>query len=98
MERIFTNKDKYTLKEILKYINEKQKSLITIKEFGEFIEADIDIDTEDLKNMYRRACKVYSLKYSEEDLNNSLFLYEGLAFALNNIGYNIPIFALNKYM
>ena len=97
MERIFTNKDKYTLKEIINYIIEKQNSLITIKEFGEFIEADIDIDTEDLKNMYRRACKVYSLKYSEEDLNNSLFLYEGLAFALNNIGYNIPIFALDKY-
>lgn len=97
MERIFTNKDKYTLKEILKYINEKQKSLITVKEFGEFIEADIDIDNEDLKNMYRRACKVYSLRYSEEDLNNSLFLYEGLAFALNNLGYNIPIFALDKY-
>lgn len=98
MERIFTNKDKYSLKSILNYIIEKQKSLITVKEFGEFIEADIDVDNEELKNMYRRACKVYSLKYSEEDLNNSLFLYEGLAFALNNIGYNIPIFALNKYM
>ena len=97
MERIFTNRDKYSLKAILNYIIEKQKSLITVKEFGEFIEADIDIDTEDLKNMYRRACKVYSLKYSEEDLNNSLFLYEGLAFALNNIGYKIPIFALDKY-
>ena len=97
MERVFVNKDKYTLKEILKYINEKQKSLITVKEFGEFVGVNIDINDKDLKNVYRRACKVYSLRYSEEDLNNSLFLYEGLAFALNNLGYNIPIFALDKY-
>ena len=97
MKRVFTNRDKHSLKSILNYIIEKQKSLITVKEFGEFIEADIDIDNEELKNMYRRACMVYKLRYSEEDLNNSLFLYEGLAFALNNIGYNIPIFALDKY-
>ena len=97
MERIFTNRDKYSLKAILNYIIEKQKSLITVKEFGEFIEADIDIDNEELKNAYRIVCKMYKLTYSEEDLNNSLFLYEGLAFTLNEMGYNIPIFALDKY-
>lgn len=97
MERVFTNKDKYTLKAILNYIIEKQKSLITVKEFGEFNEIDIKIPLEELKDKYRKACKWAHFKYSEDDLDNSLFLYEGLCLTLNDEGYSIPIFKFTRH-
>ena len=97
MERIFDNRDNYTIKEIVDYLIKKQKSLITVKEFGEFNAVDINVDMEELKNEYRRVCKWAFLKSSEEDLNNSLFLYEGLTLALNYLGYNIPVYKFTTH-
>lgn len=97
MERIFDNRDNYAIKEIVDYLIEKQKSLITIKEFGEFNAIDIKIPLEELKDKYRKACKWAHFKYSEEDLNNSLFLYEGLCLTLNNEGYSIPLFKFTRH-
>ena len=97
MERVFVNKDNYTIKEIINYLIEKQKTLITLKEFGEFNAIDIKIPLEELKDKYRKACKWAHFKYSEEDLDNSLFLYEGLALILNDIGYSIPIFKFTRH-
>ena len=83
--------------EIVEYLVKKQKSLIALKEFGEINAIDINIPLEELKKKYRKACKWAHFKYSEEDLNNSLFLYEGLCLALNDEGYNIPIFKFTRH-
>lgn len=88
---------KITIKEIVDYLIEKQKSLITLEEFGEINAIDIKISLEELKDKYRKDCKWLGFKYSEEDLENSLFLYEGLCLTLNNIGYNIPIFKFTRH-
>lgn len=82
---------------IVDYLVKKQKSLITLEEFGEINAIDINISLEELKDKYRKDCKWAHFDYSEEDLNNSLFLYEGLTLTLNNEGYNIPIFKFNRH-
>lgn len=89
--------NKTPIKEIVDYLIEKQKSLITLEEFGEINAIDIKIPLEELKDKYRKVCKWAYFKYSEEDLENSLFLYEGLCLTLNNIGYNIPIFKFTRH-
>lgn len=89
--------NKSTIKEIVDYLIEKQKSLITLEEFGEINAIDIKIPLEELKDKYRKDCKWLGFEYSEEDLENSLFLYEGLCLALNDIGYNIPIFKFTRH-
>lgn len=89
--------NKSTIKEIVDYLIEKQKSLITLEEFGEINAIDINISLEELKDKYRKVCKWAYFKYSEEDLKNSLFLYEGLCMTLNDIGYNIPIFKFTRH-
>lgn len=88
---------KIPIKEVVDYLIEKQKSLITLEEFGEINAIDIKIPLEELKDKYRNDCKWIDFKYSEEDLENSLFLYEGLCLTLNNIGYNIPIFKFTRH-
>lgn len=88
---------KIPIKEVVNYLIEKQKSLITLEEFGEINAIDINISLEELKKKYRKYCRWANFKYSEEDLENSLFLYEGLCMTLNNIGYNIPIFKFNRH-
>ena len=86
-----------SINEIVEYLVIKQRSLITLKEFGDINAIDINIPLEELKNKYRKACKWANFKYSEEDLDNSLFLYEGLCLTLNEEGYNIPIFKFTRH-
>ena len=42
--------NKSTIKEVVDYLIEKQKSLITLEEFGEINAIDINISLEELKN------------------------------------------------
>ena len=83
--------------EIVKYLVVKQRSLISLEEFGDTNAIDINIPLEELKKKYKKACKWAGFNYSKEDLKNSLFLYEGLCLALNNEGYNIPIFKFTRH-
>ena len=89
--------NKAPTEEVVDYLIEKQKSLITLEEFGEINAIDIKISLEELKDKYRKDCKWANFKYSEEDLKNSLFLYEGLCLTLNNIGYNIPNYKFTRH-